>query len=123
MSFSWIEDDKLEKMKGRIVKEIRVENNDEELIFVLDNNETVTWNAVGDCCSSSWIEHFDEIKESAKILDFISLEISPSFDPKESINHFEEEMKYYFYELLTEKGNYKIEMRNSSNGYYGGWLQ
>ena len=51
------------------------------------------------------------------------IEIPPSFEEKPTkTDNCEEEMSYYFYEITTNKGSYMIEMRNSSNGYYGGSL-
>ena len=31
-----------------------------------------------------------------------------------------EDIKYYGFEIVTNKGSAKLEFRNSSNGYYGG---
>lgn len=117
-------EEKISKLRGKIIKEINVTNNNYNLNFVLDNNEIFTFKAMEDCCSESWIEHFDEINEPSKIIDFIEIDIPPTFIETDSKHNVSVDIlvQYYFYKLITEKGEYLIEMRNSSNGYYGGYL-
>lgn len=69
----------------------------------------------GDCCSTSWIEHYElpEAGEITKELKKISIDTIDTEDGDAST---------YFYKLITDKGSYDIEMRHESNGYYGGWL-
>lgn len=74
----------------------------------------------GDCCSTSWIEHITlpaggfpctvlEVKE----LDLIEqIDDDPEYDC----------LKIYGLELVTDKGSFIVDYRNSSNGYYGGNL-
>jgi len=90
----------------------------------------------GDCCSESWIEHYELPSVGETIVNIIELEISNEeaitlhcLEENESNEIVDEEgrehecLQFYFYCILTDKGNYKIEMRNSSNGYYGGSLE
>ncbi len=115
--------EKVEYLKGKTIKEILVEDDRETLMFILDPQEKIEFQAVGDCCSDSWIEHYDHIKEPATIIEFVEIDIPASFESKPSEhNKGEDVMEYYFYELKTDKGSFMIEMRNSSNGYYGGSL-
>ncbi len=82
--------------------------------------------ACGDCCSDSWIESVESPTQPEKIVSFEQIEIPPSFessDPKKRDKEHMDSVDYYFYKLTTEKGSYLIEMRNNSNGYYGGWLE
>lgn len=92
--------------------------------FELEDSEVISFAPMGDCCSNSWIEHFDQPVTPCLIYSFKQIEISPSFEetPTKTSN-IEEEIRYYFYEINTDKGSFLIEMRNSSNGYYGGWLE
>lgn len=84
-----------------------------------------------ECCSRSWIEHIDGVAElHAGIVstenvkgenvteqtraDWCDDDEDPTFD--ESL------IQTYFYRLETTLGRVTIEMRNESNGYYGGEL-
>lgn len=114
--------DKFEDLKGKTVTKISLDGDHSLIIHTIDGD--VSFEAYGDCCSHSWIEHFDSPTAPEKIVEFKQIEIPPSFDKTPTkTGNYEEEMSYYFYELITEKNTYLIEMRNSSNGYYGGSLQ
>jgi len=103
----------------------KVEDKTEEVIFHLDNDEKVIFSAYGECCSDSWIEHCETMTSPEKILSFeeISIDSYDEYHTKKRIDETMDDLKFYFYEVKTEKGSYKIEMRNNSNGYYGGWLE
>lgn len=82
--------------------------------------------AEADCCSRSWIEHFEYAPLiGATILGVDSKEVAPSDDelPPTKFPDFQQGCdQAYFYEVRTDRASETIEMRNSSNGYYGGWL-
>lgn len=94
-----------------------MEWNEKEISFVL-SDETVKYNAVGDCCSQSFIESLDnpEIFQNAV---FDSVE-SVSGETKENgiVAH-----KWTFYKFKTNKGMCTLSFRNESNGYYDGFLE
>jgi len=95
---------------------------DQMLISCEDKDYTV--NTEGDCCSTSWIEHFDLIPSGALITDIIAKECvnlkECGYDSEKEEYH--DEIDQYFYEIKTDKGDFMIEMRNENNGYYGGTL-
>jgi hypothetical protein len=114
--------DKFDKLNNVKAKNIEISEN--IVTFELENGEIISFETWGNCCSSSWIEHFDIPITPCHINSFKQIDISPSFDPKPTkTDNYEEEMEYYFYEINTDKGSFLIEMRNSSNGYYGGYLE
>lgn len=115
--------EKIEAMKGKKVFKMEVTSGENHLVFHCEDGSVVRFEATADCCSDSWIEHFDEITEPATVLDFVEIEIDGYEGEPTKKDHYEDIVSYYFYELKTDKGNYKIEMRNSSNGYYGGTLE
>lgn len=90
-----------------------------ERLFLHTNKGKHVYYADGDCCSSSWIEHIDDPISfiDAEIIKIIEME-----DPNisEIGGGF---IKYYQTCIKTTKGDFHIEYRNSSNGYYGGYLQ
>lgn len=83
----------------------------------------IAFDAEGDCCSNSW---FNNITGIANLLGEEVVEVESKAEPSESkpntTDHGEEEMSYYGVTLKTKKGFCDIEFRNSSNGYYGGYL-
>lgn len=109
-------------LEGKTVTKISSERDDVLIIHTTDSD--IEFHCQGDCCSHSWIEHFSSPTEPEVIVEFKQVEVPPTFvESKTKTDNYEEEVQYYFYELVTEKNTYQIEMRNSSNGYYGGWLE
>lgn len=78
-----------------------------------------TYGCEGDCCSSSWFEHVSGVAQLVGHTVATEEEISMPDIPKEQQR---EEDVAYGYQLITDKGHFLIEMRNSSNGYYGGYI-
>lgn len=110
---------------GKILCKITDENDDLQLH--LDDGEIVYFDAVGDCCSESWVEHIDTPSKPEKIIQIQELEISNyNYEATEYKKRKKEDidvLSAYFYQINTDGGSYLIELRNNSNGYYGGWLQ
>lgn len=86
-----------------------------------------TLDAEGDCCSHSVIDHVDN--ETALIGKVLSVRDVEQWVPRERPDSFEgkpagdyEDISYYALAIVTDKGEAIIDYRNSSNGYYGGWL-
>jgi hypothetical protein len=75
--------------------------------------------AFGDCCSHSWIEHIDGVAALHSGIVEVE-EVTQTVDEKDNRDEL---VQVYFYKLITALGNVTIEMRNASNGYYGGWLE
>ena len=80
--------------------------------------------AEADCCSMSWIEHFDfEDIIGGKLLGIRMRRVGYDELLPTAFPDFQQEAdEQVFYELITDKGAATIEMRNSSNGYYGGCM-
>ena len=76
----------------------------------------------GDCCSQSWIEHMTLPPDivGATITGITSPELPPHEDlpPDGDDDH----IAVYHTAWQTTKGEIIAEYRNSSNGYYGGWM-
>lgn len=109
----------LEHLVGKKIRSILIDNSKEQLLIIAydqESTEIMKFDAVGDCCSSSWFEHIsDPILEA--VVTHIEMK-NLKDDTEEDGNTF----RFYFYEVMTEKGSFTIEMRNQSNGYYGGWI-
>lgn len=79
------------------------------------------WVCDGDCCSTSWIEHINGIKFllGHTVLKVATREMPASAD--NIVGH--DVVQFYGWTLETDAGRCDIEMRNDSNGYYGGSLE
>lgn len=115
-------------MVGKRIAGVSVAGDACSVRFDFDDGTAIRLDAEGDCCSSSWIENFDnaedlvggvvlrvEEKDVANQPDGLSESKFPGYQ--------QEYDQLYFYEIVTDKAAATIEMRNSSNGCYGGWLQ
>lgn len=73
--------------------------------------------AYGDCCSQSYFQHISGVNVCGGIVSKVEeIDInSPNVD--------QEEHKAYGWRITTDRGYLEIDMRNDSNGYYGGWVQ
>lgn len=93
--------------------------------------------AAGSCCSHSWFEH---ISDTGAIVGEVVTQIheysSGLLDLHEHtdfcVNQCENEdaaaaadgrLKAYSWRIQTARGGLDLEMRNSSNGYYGGYVE
>ena len=114
---------KAKAMVGKHLKEVLLSKDKRSLLFkFMDNTEQMAL-AEGDCCSYSWVEHLTipcDVEGSIVIDVFDSGEIEPSSPVVEAEY---ESIAVYHTVVRTTKGYIVIEYRNSSNGYYGGWLE
>jgi hypothetical protein len=109
----------LDLLVGKTIKEVRLGNEKIYLIFICDDDTFLALCADGDCCSSSWIEHLNglDFLIGHKINRVVEREMPEGHD---SVEH--DWLQYYGWTLETNVGRFDIEMRNASNGYYGGYL-
>jgi hypothetical protein len=102
-------------LKGKTIRSINWD--DSFLKFNLDGG-VISFQAVGDCCSSSYIESLDN-PEIFKDSVLTSVE-SVSGETKDFDYGVH---KWTFYKFETNKGMCTLSFRNELNGYYDGWLQ
>ena len=110
--------DFVEKLKGAMITDARMQNGD---LYLVGEKEGVKYEfriePEGDCCSSSWIESVNSME------DLIGSEIYDYEHVSGDTQHTEwGKIDYDFYKFRCSKGYVDIEMRNESNGYYSGWL-
>lgn len=88
-----------------------------DVIYFQTDDGVWKYTTEGDCCSNSW---FSAISGADALFGgkVVSTE-------EETIDSFDEGYDYiqvYGIRIVTDKGRAVIEFRNSSNGYYGGWV-
>lgn len=108
----------LSKIIGKTFMTVTLDDSKDIITFVTGNSsDNIRFEAIGDCCSSSWIEHMDDVPTDFTVTNVIEKDTDREDDAEGDC------LQKYFYEVVTDKGSFTIEMRNSSNGYYGGYLQ
>src|SRR5688572_21264250 len=90
--------------------------------FVIETDKRVqVYDVEGDCCSYSWVEHIT-------VPDFAIGKTITKVDDSGNIvsDHGEHddggEIAVYNSFIRTDGGDVVLEYRNSSNGYYGGYM-
>lgn len=95
--------------------------NTPEVITLRTNRHEVRLAAYGDCCSHSWFEHVDEVGAIGGQITEVTNEYGDG--SALSDEKTDDYIEVQFFTLKTTKGRVHIEMRNSSNGYYGGSIE
>ena len=105
-------------LAGKHLSAVEISDDKTLLVFRLDDGRTLTYTAEGDCCSQSWIEHLTVPSDiaGAEVTGWAEQDMGEKEEDYETI-------KVYQTSFLTAKGEIIVEYRNSSNGYYGGWLE
>jgi len=102
---------------GKKVNQVRINPDRDILELSVAGGEVIYLSAVGYCCSESWFEHI----EGAECL--IGKEIRRVVDremPKDYDDGDFNVTRFYGWTIETDSGRCDLEMRNLSNGYYGG---
>ena len=115
----------MNELVGKTIAGVRISADRNKVMFDVHGGPPVTFVAKGDCCSESWIEDFDHetviggtvLRVEEKTVGHDGLVSTKYPDNQQEVD------KQNFYEIITDKGSATLEMRNSSNGYYGGWME
>jgi hypothetical protein len=75
----------------------------------------------GDCCSHSWIEYLEMPGDIAGAT-LLSVDDSAPITQSHDEHDDDGEISVYNTSFKTDRGEIVLEYRNSSNGYYGGYL-
>ena len=107
-------------------KIVQIFMNDEKCTIAFKTPDgLIQYYADGDCCSRSWFQHFsglealvgsviNEIIEHDDItLDAVDKRRTPETDCE----------RVYGWTFITNRGRADLDMRNDSNGYYGGSVE
>lgn len=116
------------------LKSVTLSDDKETITFAFEDGSEARFGVEGDCCSQSWIEHLDVppyvIGEKLVAVSDARTDDLTDDDTANPMQGSEEEYRYRTHECLqvyqthfkTAKGDIVLEYRNSSNGYYGGYL-
>lgn len=112
------------KLEGKVILSVELSPKKDEIMFQFVDGTSVRYAVEGDCCSNSWIEHL-EMPISVLGAKILSVEDSGPVTQDHS-EHDQENggdcISVYNTNFHTDRGTIVLEYRNSSNGYYGGYL-
>lgn len=104
---------------GKTVKTILLDKDKQNFIKFVTTEGTIAIEAEGDCCSETW---FADIISPQAMLNGMINKIEYVEMPKDDSRSRQESDEIYGLKFKTDGGYTDIIFRNSSNGYYSGWL-
>ena len=96
----------------------KITHNDNYLFIHKLDGYVLVYYAAADCCSSSFIEDFDQ---TWPLIDTTLLSVEKECGHQEDDGN--NVLKWTFYKFTTTKGSATLSFRNESNGYYNGNLE
>ena len=113
--------DALVPLIGQHINAIRIDGDEQHYLEFETDGGVIRLSAEGDCCSESWFYHVLGVKA---LLGHTITDIYIVKDAAEPLDDFSRQDydKLYGVNFRTTGGMADVEFRNSSNGYYGGWL-
>lgn len=106
------------ELLGKKIYSVEIDQAHTVLIFMTFSGTFRYFSHVA-CCSHSWFEHLTGLEAifDGTVSKIIERKMSHPLEKNETRG---DKIQFYGWTLETEKGRFDIEMRNSSNGYYGG---
>ncbi|MDB5541607.1 MAG: hypothetical protein JWQ89_3334 [Devosia sp.] len=111
----------LNDLVGKVVQSLWVEEGEHNLVIKTDGGDC-NLHVEGDCCSESWFADFLGVDTllNQSVVKVEEVEM-PDYDTNDNRGRQDED-QVYGYRFTTARGYADLIFRNSSNGYYGGWL-
>lgn len=112
----------MKELVGKRVTRLHVSEGEYFLAFTHPDDTLTIYEAWGDCCSETW---FADITGVQALIDSVVLEAEDMEvdGPEEDERTRQDYDRHYGVKLKTSKGYVDIVYRNSSNGYYGGYIE
>ncbi len=108
----------MEELIGKTITKLFIGQGNENLKFECLDGDVLYYAAFGDCCSYSWFEHVT----TCNLLNSKVLCVNYTGGSEKEISE-EDYLKISNYRIDTIKGSSTFELRNSSNGYYSGYIE
>jgi hypothetical protein len=114
--------EQMEQLKNKLVKGVFISECGEYLRFET-NIGSLIWQAVGDCCSKTWFADIlgIDVLINSVVYRIERLDMS-QYDVLDG-RCKQERDKAYGFRFRCTMGHFEVIFRNSSNGYYGGWIE
>lgn len=110
----------VEKLRGKKITKVEVSD---WIIKFHTKDEVLVFTVEGDCCSESWISDLINIHNMIDGTIYSIEELDTESYNVEDGRCRQDYDSVYGITFITEKGKSFLIYRNSSNGYYGGWIQ
>ena len=114
-----------EDMIGKKLSSVFLSQDKSTIAFSFQDGTEKRFGVMGDCCSCSWIEHLEmpgDIDGATLLSVNDSDEVITSDHNDHDEEHGDDCISVYNTRFATDRGEIVLEYRNSSNGYYGGYL-
>lgn len=112
-----------EWLAGKTIEQVWLKDDEESLGFSCSDGTWVQWDVSGDCCSNSW---FADIVGTQTLFGGTVREVQTVMMDEIGYNVADgrerDHDEAYGYKIITDLGWCDVVFRNSSNGYYGGWM-
>lgn len=118
---AWLGDDRLSELIGRTLTGADIDADEQHYLILHTDQGDVVLSAEGDCCSESW---FYEVTGLSDLYGHVITggETREAEDATDGITRQESDQIYGLALEAAGAGRADVVFRNSSNGYYGGWL-
>ncbi len=105
---------------GKTLKDVQVDRNINEILFITNKDETFKMHHFQDCCEGVYIEDIcGDIKDLIGTPILQAEENSSKDNPQDAkIPDYQDSFTWTFYRLATIKGQVVIRWYGESNGYY-----
>lgn len=112
----------MQELVGQTIVSVEIDPSHCYLRFKTENRDILIYETEGDCCSSSWIEHVENADQlvGAKVEGVQNVDMSHKNE--DNSDKYECLQVYGVKILLKDRPTFFLEYRNSSNGYYGGYI-
>lgn len=114
----------LEDLVGKTILEVRMGMESTYIQFETDEG-VFSYFTQAECCSESWINHISGLQAilGQKVLKTEQMDMPDICPGQEDFSGKDYIDSVYSFKIFTSQGVCEIEMRNASNGYYGGNLE
>ncbi len=112
----------MQELIGKKIVKVGISQDKTVLGFEIEDGSKLAYYTEGDCCSSSWIEHFSnaEYLAGSRVVGVEEIDVPGVGDDEQNDGDF---IQCYGVRIsLFGKPPFEFEFRNSSNGYYGGCI-
>lgn len=113
---------KIKEIVGAQIDSVEIDTSQQHYLRFKTDKGFFVLEAEGDCCSESW---FADLTGVSSMIGYtvIDFEAIPMPEVEENDTRTRQDVDcQYGYKVITTGGHAQIVYRNSSNGYYGGWL-
>lgn len=107
----------LNELLGKVL--VKIENQNDELIFHCENGEKYKLYHSQDCCESVTIEDINgDLEDLIGTPILLAEEVTSEENPEGVTKEYQDSFTWTFYKLATIKGYVDIRWYGESNGYY-----